>query len=128
MHFFCPSCWNEIKDRTLVCPFCGSDLSKLDAASFDEKLLGALCHHEPETVKRAVYISGEKQITSAIEPMKNLLKNTSDPYLQEEIIKALCKYEDPLLIHLIKENSLPPVSIIVRKTAKDCLRKLKNIK
>lgn len=128
MRFFCSSCWNEIAQDTKVCPSCGADIAVLDASSFDEKIIRAFHHPDPQTVRRAVFISGEKQIPQAKEPLIELLKNTKDPYLQEEILKALCHYDDPSLVKIVQPYSLAPYSLIVRITAGNCIRKFLNQK
>jgi len=128
MRFFCSACWNEIAPDTKVCPFCGADIEALDASSFDEKVIRAFHHPDPQTVRRAVFISGEKQIPQALQPLVELLANSHDPYLQEEIIKALCHYNDPSLIGLLQTYSRAPYSFIVRKIADECINKLLNKK
>ncbi len=126
MLFFCSACWNEIAQDTKVCPFCGADISALDASSFEEKLIRAFHHPDPQTVRRAVFISGEKQIQQALQPLVELLKNSNDPFLQEEIIKALCCYNDSSLISLLQTYCRPFYSFIVRKIATECTNKLLN--
>lgn len=94
MHFFCPSCWEEISAESVFCPLCGVELSRADAQPFPEKLRLALKHREPETAVRAAWILGERRERSAVAELMAALETARDPYLAEAAAEALGKIGD----------------------------------
>lgn len=52
----CTDCWHEVHVEDVVCPNCRSDLSTFDDLTYEEKLIKALMHFEPQTPIRAAEI------------------------------------------------------------------------
>ncbi len=107
--FFCPSCWEEFTEDLSLCPHCKADLSALDRQSQVQKLIRALHHPDPTIQRRAVYFLGEKRVREAIELLVNLLDETKDYFLIEEIADTLGKIGDketiPVLTKLLDNPS-----------------------
>lgn len=106
---YCPACWEEIDDAA-VCPACGADLQHLSKASYEEKLIRALCHPEPTVPVRAATILGELQSRAAVPALIEAALSTEDPYLQEAVVQALGAIGDeralPCLERLRQEGAL----------------------
>jgi HEAT repeat protein len=109
MIYFCPSCWNEIKNED-VCPECGVDLKELAQEGYEEKLIRALRHPEPTVPIRAATILGELGSQAAVEPLIEVALSNMDPYIQEAAVVALGRIGDPraarCLTRLRREGSL----------------------
>jgi HEAT repeat protein len=122
MHFFCPSCWNEVNEKETICPSCKAKLGILDNEPFKNKLLRALNHSEPQTVLRAIQILGEKQLPETIPYLKEKFLKSDNPYVQEALIDALCKFCNPAVKDFIMRYASEEYSVIVRKAIKNCLK------
>jgi len=122
MHFFCPSCWNEVNEKEIVCPFCKVRLNELDNEPFVNKLLRALHHPEPQTVVRVIQILGEKHIPETIPWLTDMLIKSDNPFFQEALIIAICKFNDPKNYEFIKQFKGEEYSVIVRNAAENCLK------
>ncbi|MBM4053865.1 MAG: HEAT repeat domain-containing protein [Planctomycetes bacterium] len=82
MTFYCPKCWNEINEAEKICPFCNADIVKYENMDYEEKLLNALRHTEPETVLRAINILGRLKSEKAVEPLIALFKKKTVSFLR----------------------------------------------
>jgi HEAT repeat protein len=122
MIFFCPNCWKEIAEDRLVCSQCGARISSWDEKAFTAKLVQALSHPEPETQMRAVYLLGETKAVSAFGALVQLYRNTTDLFLQAEVIKAADKIGGDSAFSLLIE-ALGHRSYIVRREAATALTK-----
>jgi HEAT repeat protein len=91
MIFYCPHCWKELPDGEAFCPYCRKKISSWDVKTFTDKLLGALCHPEPTTQTRAVYILGERKSEEALGPLARLFRQSKNPFLKSEIVAAAGK-------------------------------------
>jgi len=91
MIFYCPHCWKELPDGEAFCPYCRKKISSWDVKTFTDKLLGALCHPEPTTQTRAVYILGERKSEEALGPLARLFRQSKNPFLKSEIAAAAGK-------------------------------------
>ena len=122
MIFFCPICWKELGSDQQTCLNCGAKVSSFDDQTFTVKLVRALSHPEPETRMRAVYLLGETKTKSAFDALTQLYRNTIDPFLQAEIVKALDKIGDDATVGFLIEALRHP-SFIVRQEAAGALMK-----
>lgn len=93
VHYFCLNCWNEIDKDVTICPYCGADQKKLDKIEFNEKLIRAIYHPEPETPIRVANILAKLKLKSAIPDLFNRLVNEKDPYIIEAIVEALIEID-----------------------------------
>ena len=126
MKYFCPFCWRETSAHDEACPHCGKDIATgCEARSYSEKLLAALRHPEPQTVRRVVWILGEQQIGEAVAPLLDLLRSAPDIYLAAAICEALGRIGG--------SGALPDLqfraghgSVIVRRAARRALERMKN--
>jgi len=90
MHFFCPSCWKELRQEENVCPHCGIDIKVYAAqADFTDKLLAATGHFEAETRIRAVLILGQRKEKKAVPKLLELARRVDEPFLMEAALEAL---------------------------------------
>lgn len=109
MKFFYPSCWEEFTKDLSVCPRCKTDLSPLDWESYIQKLIQALHHPDPAVQIRTVYFIGETRAQEAIGPLADLLGETKDYFLIEEIVDSLGKIGNketiPVLTKLLDNPS-----------------------
>jgi HEAT repeat protein len=115
-------CWKEIRGDDKRCPYCGSDITEHDKKSFEEKLINALRHPERETVQRAVWILGKLKSVKAVDPLKNLFKQTDNPFLKVTILNALGEIATQDALDLIV-NALDSDISIVRRKARELMEK-----
>ena len=111
MIFYCPECWKEINAVEGICPFCDADILKYESMDYEEKLLNALRHTEPETVLRAVNILGRLKSEKAVEPLIALFKKTNSTFLKIAIFNALDETGIPKSIEFIMNRSELEVEI-----------------
>ena len=122
MIYFCPSCWNEIKNED-VCPECGVDLKELAQEGYEEKLIRALRHPEPTTPIRAAAILGEIGSKEALEPLMELINSSPDPYIQEAAAIALGKIGDSRAI-LCLERWIAEGAVRVQLAAQQAIQSI----
>ena len=122
--FYCPNCWEEIPEKTTRCPACGMDIPRFwSSMSYEEKLIHALGHPEPNTVMRAAWILGERKTIRAVPALIHLIDQTKDPYIAREAAQALAKIGTPPCRQALKRLTRHPVSM-VRREAKTLLGRL----
>lgn len=123
MTFFCPTCWHEIEGSATKCPHCGSDITESEKKNFEEKLLNALGHKEPETVEMVVWVLGELKSEKAIQPLNALLKRSESFHLKCAILDALAKIGTHEAISAILETCGREVGM-VRKKAREQIERI----
>lgn len=89
IYYFCPFCWEELKDNLIICPNCNSDLRKFSSMPFEEKLIYALKHPVREIRKTAIFIIGLKKMRSAIKELEKILIYEEDSIMIIEILNSL---------------------------------------
>jgi len=122
MIFFCPICWEEVNVKDIRCPHCGTDITEHERKSFEDKLINALRHPEPETVQRAVWILGKLKSFKALESLKALFEKTDNPFLKIEILNALSEILTEDAFDLIV-TALDSDESIVRRKAREIIEK-----
>jgi hypothetical protein len=121
VRFYCPICWNDFEQDLAHCPLCGADIAEFwNTKDYMEKLIVALEHPEPTTPIRAAWLLGQKQDPRAIEPLKQLLKTTHDPYIARAAVQALSKMDRNDIFDFLQEFANHPV-VIVRQEAQSAL-------
>lgn len=126
MHFFCPSCWKEIRQEQAVCPHCRIDIKSYETqADFTDKLLSATEHFEAETRIRAVTILGQRKEKKAIPKLLELARRTDDPFLTAAALESLFQIGRDQFTDVFKEASKNQFYIIANK-AKTLLSYLEN--
>lgn len=118
IHFFCPSCWNEIPENTVLCPFCGYDLSKFNLLSYEKKLIKALNHPIKEIRRNAIFLIGLKRITEALPELAEMLEREEDPILLMEIARALKRINNQDSMKLLKNMEAHRFPIIAKYVKK----------
>jgi HEAT repeat protein len=113
--YFCPFCWNEIKETDKVCPYCHSELSGYYNKNFEEKLINALNHPERETARRAAYILGRLKSANAVKKLVELFGLTTDPYIKMEILEALYNIGTDEADAFVRKAAGSDVAVIRRK-------------
>lgn len=88
---FCTNCWHEVQPEESVCPSCGSDLSVFNDLSYDEKLIKALMHFEPQTAMRAAEILAMRKAKAGAYAISNAFVNRADldPIMARAFIRAI---------------------------------------
>lgn len=122
--YFCPFCWNEIKETDKVCPYCHSELAGYHSRNFEEKLINALNHPERETARRAAYILGRLKSANAVKKLAELFGLTRDPYIKVEVLEALYYIGTEEARDFLKEAAGSDMSVIRRK-AEELLERAK---
>lgn len=94
MTCYCPSCWREVKVSTQVCPFCRQNIAIATLRSFEDKLISALHHPEPQTPIRVAAILQRRKTVAAVPALRarlteELTKTKPDPYLLAALIKSI---------------------------------------
>lgn len=88
---FCTECWREVRQKDAVCPSCGSDLTVFNDLSYEEKLIKALMHFEPQTAIRAAEILAMRKSKAGAEAIANAFVNRADldPIMARAFIGAI---------------------------------------
>ena len=94
--FFCFNCWREVNSQDTICPWCGSDLTAADDMSYDEKLIKALNHFEPETAIRAAQILAMKKVREGADAIADAFANRADldPIMARAFIRAIAEINE----------------------------------
>lgn len=114
MTYYCTNCWFEISPQTETCPKCGVAQSTLQKEDFNQKLLRALHHPEPETVIRAATILGERRVNEAVPILESFANSGTDPFIRTAAITALGKFNDDAVRKFLKELPTNGLTIIER--------------
>ena len=88
---FCTDCWHEVHADDSVCPNCGSDLSLFNDLSYEEKLIKALMHFEPQTAIRAAEILAVRKSKAGAAAIADAFANRRDldPIMARAFIRAI---------------------------------------
>ena len=88
---FCTECWREVLQEDAVCPSCGSDLTVFSDLSYEEKLIKALMHFEPQTAIRAAEILAMRKSKAGAAAIANAFANRADldPIMARAFIRAI---------------------------------------
>lgn len=125
MRYFCPNCWEEVLKDTKICPYCKTDIEKMEADStYLDKLINALRSNDYFTARSVAYILGEIGDSKAIDALSICIEN-SDPYIAAEAIIAIAKIGGIRALGLIEKAKEHPY-VTVRKVAFEAEKILKN--
>lgn len=88
---FCTECWREVREEDTVCPSCGSSLSAFNDLTYDEKLMKALLHFEPQTAMRAAEILAMRKSKPGADAIAQAYVNRADldPIMARAFIRAI---------------------------------------
>ena len=88
---FCTECWREVRQEDAVCPSCGSDLTVFNDLSYEEKLIKALMHFEPQTAIRAAEILAMRKSKAGAAAIADAFANRRDldPIMARDFIRAI---------------------------------------
>lgn len=114
IHFFCPSCWNEIPEETVFCPICGYDLREYTQLDYEQKLICALKHPIKEIKRNVIFLIGLKRISEAIPELRKMIEREEDPILLMEIAKALRKINTQESMKILRELEAHKFPIIAK--------------
>jgi len=118
---FCPSCWAELAEIALTCPFCGVDLADV-RQDYGDKLIAALRHPEPLTQRRAAYLLGLRAESSAVQPLMEVMDGAADVYVRAEAACALAKIGGAISWAKLEHTAADKhESFIVRRVAEQWL-------
>lgn len=125
MHYFCPSCWEEVGKETTLCSHCGTNIEVYDRdTDFTTKLLDATEHFEHETRLRAVWILGKRKEKRAIPKLIGFISSSHDPYLVVASLRSLFEIDGAGHEKVFQDCSKSSVMMVSRE-AKDLLRLIK---
>jgi len=117
-HFFCPKCWKEVEDWTIICPHCKYDIPKHAALSFEEKLIYTLSHPIDDSRMMAIQLLGDIHSRRALPYFAAILETEEDFYVIREIIRALNKIggeESKNLIRRLKTHKSKLISSMANR-------------
>lgn len=88
---FCTDCWHEVRADDSVCSNCGSDLALFNDLTYDEKLIKALMHFEPQTAIRAAEILAVRKSKGGAAAIADAFANRRDldPIMARTFISAI---------------------------------------
>lgn len=88
---FCTNCWAEVGPEESVCQWCSSDLSVFSGLSYEEKLINALMHFEPQTAMRAAEILAMRKAKAGADAIADAFVNRADldPIMARAFLKAI---------------------------------------
>ncbi len=128
MVFFCPVCWKELKSDEKICHHCGADITEHNKKGFEEKLINALNHVEPDTVQRAVWILGKLRSNNAVPHLIKLFEQTDNSLLKIEVLYTFDAISNKDAMSFIGKLVNSDNGIIRRRareiTAKNIIREL----
>ena len=114
--YLCPHCGTTRPPDEVVCAYCGFDIRAFEEASFDEKLLVALFHPEPETSQRAAFLLGVRRSPGAAEALERRYHDTGDPFILRAVVAALARLGGPIADRVL-EDAKAHYFIVVRAEA-----------
>lgn len=120
--WFCPNCWSEISLGIKTCPNCSADLSSLDQADYESKLIAALEHRMADRRLVAARVLGEIRATEAVPALIKLAERDNDPYSSAEAVRALARIggaEATAYLHRAADHR----SAVVRHAARRAMAK-----
>lgn len=93
LKLFCTECWREVRRDDTVCHSCGNDLSVFDDLTYDQKLMKALMHFEPQTAIRAAEILAMRKSKPGAEAIADAFVNRADldPIMARTFLKAIAE-------------------------------------
>jgi HEAT repeat protein len=106
------------------CPNCKRNVDEFtNQATYLEKLIQALRSREPQTAKRSAWILGELRDSRALEPLLQVLRDSSDIYFMAEVLTALGKLGSPEAIDVLQYHALQgamPVRLAAMRALERC--------
>lgn len=114
--YLCPQCGTTRPPKEVICGYCGFDIRAFEAAPFDDKLLIALFHPEPETSERAAFLLGVRKPPGAAAALERRYHDTGDAFIQREVVAALDRIGGPEADRVLAD-AVGHYSIIVRAEA-----------
>jgi HEAT repeat protein len=114
--YFCPRCGTTRPPKEVICGYCGFDIRAFEEASYDEKLLVALFHPEPETSERAAFLLGVRKSPGAAHALERRYHDTGDAFLQRQVVAALDRIGGPEAKRVLADAATH-YSMIVRAEA-----------
>lgn len=124
MVILCPKCWSEIDATHVVCEKCGA-MVDLYSTNYEQKLVGALEHSDPERRVQICRILGCRGKSSAIPPLVELL-NDPDAVVCEAALRALGEIGDASAAEAVK-TMLASENDDLRSAARYVLRTLTGV-
>lgn len=93
--YVCPKCGTTRSPDEVVCGSCGYDLRAFEKAPYDDKLLVALFHPEPETTERAAHLLGVRRPPRAAAALERRYRSTGDPFILMAVVAAIANVGGP---------------------------------
>jgi len=111
--YSCPACWQEISEGETYCPFCGFELSRFQALTYEQKLVLSLDHPVQERRMMAIKILGDLTSQAALPAFERLLqKPQADVYELRETLVALSKIQGPRSQEVVRNALQHPYPVI----------------
>lgn len=118
--YYCTECWMELGNASQRCARCGAEPDKNTKRQYRDKLLAALRHPEPQTVRRVIYILGKRREACAVNALRALYEDSTDPFVQSDIINAMGRIGTPDAKDFVR-RALSHPSFLVREAAQAAL-------
>ncbi len=123
--YFCPQCWYSQKQPFEICPQCKSDQKSFKQDTLDQKLIGALTHPVEETRLMAIWLIGQRRMTSAWSLLEERLKEmTMSFYESREILQTMRLINPQKTIPIASAVAHSHPSEMVRRVARHILKNL----
>lgn len=105
MRTYCINCWNEVNEQKGLCPHCGSRLNETENLGYDDKLIAALFHFEPETPIRAAELLAARKTKRAVPEIVRAYCNRPDldPFMAKAFIHAISEIENKPISSICEE-------------------------
>jgi len=112
MNHYCWACYAVNERPSGVCVACGEEIAAPRGTDYADLLLWGLGHPLPDRQLLAAEILGRLHDRRAIEPLRRLVSESSDPYLAAQALRSLLAIDGatphrPLLEQLAHSGAAP---------------------
>lgn len=119
--WFCPECFEVVAESAARCPSCGA--ATADPRTYEEKLVSALRHPLPDRQLLAARILGLIRSQAAVGPLADAARQTQDPYLAAEAVRALARITTPKALAIVRSIARGG-PVVARAAARSALQEL----
>jgi HEAT repeat protein len=112
MFYYCPNCWQNLKESAVNCPHCGYDLSEYDRLSYEDKLLLALNHPVRENRMMAIEVLGRLKSQRVVPAFQEIVAATEDFHVAQAIVEALTRIGGAASEAVLRNMENHPVRLV----------------
>jgi hypothetical protein len=89
LHYYCHSCYGIVTSREGPCPHCGGRIERPAGTTYADGLVWALGHPVPDVAMTAAQVLGARGEIRAVEKLKEVARDSTDPYLAGQAVRSL---------------------------------------